>query len=99
MAGGVTAKIRACEKAAYFAIIAPVISLAVRVRSFQGFNETNNEPPFDLNDLFKILIPEIEVTYLISGKSLRKSCCNSSNRASVRAEEEPSGKVTPAKNI
>src|SRR5690606_11996133 len=80
-------------------MMAPVISLAVRVLSFQGFNDTNSDPPLDRKERLRILIPEIEVTYLISGKSLRNSCCNSSNNASVRAADEPSGNVTPAKNI
>ncbi|MNM93272.1 hypothetical protein D3C81_1056400 [compost metagenome] len=79
-------------------MIIPAISLAVRVRVSQGFRETNSVAPFDLKARFKILIPEMAVTYLISGKVLCKSSSISFNTSLVRAEDEPSGKVTPAKN-
>ena len=44
---------RALGYFAYLPIIAPVISVAVRSLSAHGFNETNNEAPFDLKDLFR----------------------------------------------
>ncbi|MNI34092.1 hypothetical protein D3C73_880710 [compost metagenome] len=82
----------------YLPIIIPAISFAVRVRVSQGLRETNTVAPLDLNARFRILIPEIAVTYLISGKVLCRSASISLRTSFVRAEEEPSGKVIPAKN-
>ena len=48
-------------------MIPPATSAAVRVRSDQGFSDTNKVAPFDLNERFKMLIPEIKVMCLISG--------------------------------
>src|SRR5690606_6965472 len=74
------------------------ISLAVRVRCSQGFKDTNTVAPLDLNARFRMLIPDIAVTYLISGKVLCRSASISLSTSLVRAEEEPSGSVIPAKN-